>query len=224
MTLTTTPQCDFDDVPISPVDGGTNLLVSGPESAGLSKLVDRLLAVGDDEAAVVVSPTEDAGSCFRNYRRVAGRGVGDRTGIVDCCGSPGDSRQATVRAVDGPADLTAIGMEFSALYDEFSYADIDRVRSGLHSIIPLCASTEDMRDVYRFVQNTTARVRRTDGLGVCAIDPTAESGQAQSGASITTGVSRAFDGHVELRAEGRDTEIRVTDLDGHDDDWRSVSL
>jgi len=144
-------------------------------------------------------------------------------GVVDCCGEA--SRRANDETVlAAPDDLTAINMQFSSLCDELRFDGVERVRSGLFTVSPLCAACDDMRDVYRFVGNVTSRNRRSDGLFVCAIDPDADSGDFNNGSSIAEGLSRAFGGRVDLRRDGRQAQVRVEGLDGQPSGWQGVSL
>jgi hypothetical protein len=225
-----TRRYELEETPLNPVDGGTSLLVSGPRDAGLDTLVHRLLA-GDDEEGTVGITSDDDGARFRRaHRREAGHANGRSAAIVDCSGErrggasgpPTNTDENTV--VADPADLTAVNMQFSSLCDDLRFDGVERVRTGLVSVSPLCAACEDMRDVYRFVQNITSRNRRSDGLFVCAIDPDADVGDFNSGQSITEGLSRAFGGHVELRADGRDAEVRVEGLDDQPAGWQTVAL
>lgn len=209
------------DLPLSDPDSGTSILVSGPGSAGLDTLVHQLLDVSgsEDEGMVAISADDDGSSYLNAYRKTAGYIDRSLTNVVDCCG---DSRMATddrIATVSGPSDLTSINMELSACIDDLRFDGVERVRSGLVSVTPLVAACDDMRDIYRFVQNITSRTRRTDGLFVCAIDPEADTGDFDSGSSITTGLSRAFKHHVELRESDTGPEVRVDD-----GPWQQVAL
>ena len=208
-----------DDVPLNPVAPGTNLLVSGPESAGLQSLVHRLIAPrGDDEGLVSIA-TDSGDEFLREQRRHGGAYDDETTGVVGCESSRGSKE--LVRSVDGDTDLSTISMEFSALADDVGYRT-DRLRSGLYAVSPLCASASDMRDVYRFLNNIVSRNRRADGVFVCGIDPDADVGEFGSGNNITKGISMVFQGHVELRDGPTGPEVRVTGLDDQPDGWQSL--
>jgi len=216
-------QYDLADTPLNAVEGGTSLLVTGPRDAGLDTLVHRLLAGADGEGVVGITADEADRGFRRTHRRETGRGRRDGMGVVDCCGEA--SRRANDETVlAAPDDLTAINMQFSSLCDELRFDGVERVRSGLFTVSPLCAACDDMRDVYRFVGNVTSRNRRSDGLFVCAIDPDADSGDFNNGSSIAEGLSRAFGGRVDLRRDGRQAQVRVEGLDGQPSGWQGVSL
>jgi len=223
MSLGTSPTYDLGELPIDPVDAGTSILVSGPREEGLETLFHRLIAPLDDEAVVGITSNDGGRSFERTHRRVTGLGRDAPVGVVDCHGGRRTGTGDTAAVAD-PSDLTAVNMQFSALCDDLRYEGHEQLRTGLLTVSPLCGACEDMRDVYRFVQNITARTRRNDGLFVCAIDPEADVGEFGSGANITTGLSKAFAGHVELRTEGRETQIRVDGLDSDAADWQPVTL
>jgi len=224
MSLSATTQYDFGDVPIDAVDGGTSILVSGPRDGGLEELFHSLLAAAEDDEGVVAITSDDGSRSFeRAHRSAAGLGRGGDIGVVDCSGDSGIGTDDDAAVAD-PSDLTAVNMQFSALCDELRYDGTEHLRTGLLSVSPLCAACEDMRDVYRFVQNITSRTRRNDGLFVCAIDPEADTGQFGDGQNIAAGLEKAFAGHVELRREGGRTEIRTDGLDAGADEWQRVTL
>jgi len=215
--------------PLNPVEPGTSLLVSGPRDAGLDTLVHRLLAGDDDEGMVGITSDQDGSGFRRAYRREAGHANGGAVSVVD---ASGDGRGAATDhrttdenvAVADPADLTAVNMQFSSLCDDLRFDGVERLRTGLVSVSPFCAACDDMRDVYRFVQNITSRNRRSDGLFVCAIDPDANVGELNSGQNITEGLSRAFSGHVKLRPDGRNAELSVEGLDDQPTGWSPITL
>jgi hypothetical protein len=222
VSLRSTPTFGFGrDLPLEPVDGGTNVLVTGPESAGLKDLVHAMLDPDRGEGLVAVSTSESGRSFRRAQERTSSRIDDDYIGIVECEGSI--TSDECVTSVSGPDDLTGIDMQLSSLSDELSYGDVEGVRHGLYSVSPLVAAADDMRDVYRFLQNTISRNRRSDGLFVCGIDPDADCGEMGEATSIASGISTAFHGTVELRDSPTDPEIR-TDVDGQPDGWQSVRL
>jgi hypothetical protein len=214
---------ELGETPLNPVDGGTSLLVTGSREAGLDALVHRLLSAEDGEGVVGITADESGQRFRRTHRRETGRGRRDAMGIVDCCG---DTRNATddETALADPDDLTAVNMQFSSLCDELQFDGVEGVRSGLFTVSPLCAACDDMRDVYRFVSNVTSRNRRSDGLFVCAIDPDADTGDFNNGQSIAEGLSRAFGGRIDLRQDGRQSQVRVEGLDDQPSGWQDVSL
>jgi hypothetical protein len=214
---------ELGETPLNPVDGGTSLLVTGSRDDGLDAFVHRLLSAGDGEGVVGITADEDGRAFRRTHRRESGASRRASIGVVDCCSDPGGrSDEETVLA--DPDDLTAVNMQFSSLCDELQFDGVEGVRSGLVTVSPLCAACEDMRDVYRFVSNVTSRNRRSDGLFVCAIDPEADTGDFNDGTNIAEGLSRAFGGRVDLRQDGRQTQVRVEGLDGQPAGWQDVSL
>lgn len=79
---------EFEDtVPLNPVDVGTNILISGAESAGLSDVVQKPLCTVDDDRETMAVTSTDGERFLWSYRRVAGRDV--ETAVVDASGRGG---------------------------------------------------------------------------------------------------------------------------------------
>jgi hypothetical protein len=223
MSLSQKPSFEFgSDLPLNPIEGGTNVLVTGPTDAGLKPFVHELLAVQPGEGLVAVSTEEDGRQFRRAQERVAGGLDDDCLGVVECDGSI--SSGECVTSVSGPDDLTAITMQLSSLADELTYDGVDDLRTGLYSVAPLVAAADDVRDVYRFLQNAISRNRRGGGLFVCGIDPESSVGEMGETSSIVSGISTAFHGRIELRQTGGRTEMRVDGLDDQPEGWHEVRL
>jgi len=214
---------ELTDTPLNPVEGGTSLLVTGSRDDGLGAFVHRLLSADENEGVVGIAADESGRTFRRTHRRESGGSRRPSIGVVDCYSDPGGRTDDETVLAD-PDDLTAVNMQFSSLCDELEFDGVEGVRSGLVTVSPLCAACEGMRDVYRFVSNVTSRNRRSDGLFVCAIDPDADTGEFNDGQNIAEGLSRAFSGRVDLRRDGRQSEVRVEGLDDQPSGWQDVSL
>ena len=177
----------------------------------------------ENEGVVGIAADESGRTFRRTHRRESGGSRRPSIGVVDCYSDPGGRTDDETVLAD-PDDLTAVNMQFSSLCDELEFDGVEGVRSGLVTVSPLCAACEGMRDVYRFVSNVTSRNRRSDGLFVCAIDPDADTGEFNDGQNIAEGLSRAFSGRVDLRRDGRQSEVRVEGLDDQPSGWQDVSL
>jgi len=133
--------------------------------------------------------------------------------VVDYVGEEGDCATEFVKYVATPADLTGIGIRFSSLYEGLYGDGYRRVRTGIYTLAPLLAYTENLRTVYRFLHTLTGRIRTADGVGVCAIDPCAVEDR-----TLNSLVS-AFDGRLSTRTGPEGCEIRVQGLAGQPDGW-----
>lgn len=223
MSLGVTHSFEFgDEIPIDAVEGGNSILVTGPADAGLDSLVHELLSVDDEEALVAVTTEKDGRRFRKAQERASGELADDSVRIVDCDGD--SSYDDTVVPVSGPEDLTDINVQLSSLSDDLQYDGAEAVRTGVYSALPMVAAAEDMRDIYRFLQNSISRTRRNGGLFVCGLDPDGDVGEMGDGNHIVTGLSKAFQGQVELRGDRRNAEVRVTGIDGSDGEWHPVDL
>lgn len=206
---------EFDDLPLSPVEPGTNLLVAGPAMGGTRELFLRMVApVPGEEGVILISTKSDAGSLAEELEANAPSVDTRAVGVVDAAGSQGMAESGQVRTVSGPSDLTGIGMELTDLYETFVNQGARRVRVGIDSISTLLMYT-DVQTIFRFMHVTTGRVSSADGLGVFVIDPSSHDDQ-----TVQT-LNQLFDARVDVR-EGEDgPELRVRGLSDQSKDWQS---
>jgi len=206
---------EFDDLPLSPVDGGTNLLVAGPAMGGTRELFLRMVAPAPgEEGVILVSTRADAASLVEELRRNAPAVDPRAVGVVDATSGQGDGEHGPVRTVSGPSDLTGIGMALTDLYEGFVTRGASRMRVGIDSLSTLLLYT-DVQTVFRFVHVATGRVSSADGLGVYAIDPSSHDERT------TRTLEQLFDARVDVRAGDAGRELRVRGRSDGPTDWRS---
>lgn len=204
----------FAQLPIEPVESGTNILVTGPSLGGLRDLLMALLVGADDEGTMLVAADVSATEALEDLERAGGDVDPARVSVIDCAYDDDQALGDHVRGVASPADLTGIGMEFSSLYERL-YADgYDQVRTGIYTLAPLLLYVDDVRAVFRLLHTVTGRIRSVDGLGVCAIDPGAQDERALKS------IGQAFDGRIDLRSDESGCELRVRGLAGQPDGWQ----
>lgn len=207
---------EFDDLPLSPVEPATNVLVAGPAMSGTQELMLRALApsVGDNEGTIVVSTGTGAEKLRGQFAEAAGALSRRRLGIVDAVSRQQgvDAAGENVRTVSSPRDLTGIGMELTALYESFYERGIERIRTGLDSVSTLLMYAE-LPTVFRFLHVFTGRVSTANGVGIYLIDPTSHDEQT------TQTLSQLFDGRIDVRADD-DRELRVHGLPDQPDGWQ----
>jgi len=209
---------EFDDLPLSPVEPATNLLVAGDAMSGARELFLRMVAPtpGGEEAAVVVTTGSDAEKLYGELERAAGAVDRRQVGVVDAVsqqqGVEGETDR--VRMVSSPRDLTGIGMELTDLYESFHDGGAEGVRTGLDSVSTLLMYA-DLETVFRFLHVFSGRVATADGLGVYVIDPSSHDQQT------TQTLSQLFDGRVEVREDEADGErqLRVRGLADQPREW-----
>lgn len=206
---------EFDDLPLSPIEPATNVLVAGPALSGTQELFRRMVTPtgGTDEGTIVVSAGTNAEQLTDQFAATVGEIDGQRFGVVDCV-----SRQQhvtverpNVRTVASPRDLTGIGIELTDLYEAFFEREVGRVRTGLDSISTLLMYA-DLETLFRFLHVFTGRISTADGLGVFVVDPESHDDET------TRTIAQLFDGRVDVRNDG-ERELRVRGLAGQPTDW-----
>jgi hypothetical protein len=206
-----------DDLPVSGVAPGTNLLVSGPAMAGSRDLALRLVTDGNDrgEGMVVVTTNKGGEKVLAECEGLCESLERHRFGIVDCVSQQhGRERFAErIETVSSPADLTGMGIEFSSLYQTVHRSSAERVRAGLYSISTLLMYNE-FQTVSRFVHTVGGRIAATDGLGVFLIDPTTQDER------VVNTMTQLCDGRVDVRERDDGTrELRVRGLSDQPREW-----
>ncbi|WP_276272886.1 DUF7504 family protein [Haloarcula litorea] len=204
---------EFADLPLSPVDPGTNLLVAGPTLGGTREVLLRLLLGGD--GVVVVTADTGARQVLEAFEGLGGRRT-DGVRVVDCTQEDTSGLGSGVATVGTPADLTGIGIEYSNHYEQVYARGYDAVRTGIHTLTPLLVYSDEVRPVFRFVNTVTSRVRTADGLGLCAIDPEAHDDR------VVGSVTQPFDGRIEVREGETGPELRVQGLEDQPTTWTSA--
>lgn len=196
---------------LNAIGGGTSILLTGEDSDALESVFYRLTAPRTDEMAVLLATDADGRSVKRSLSRVES-GADDRAAVLTCAGpAKGDD----VRTVDDVGDLTGLGMQLSTLLAEAT-TDVDDFRTGILLCSTIMGEVEDTRSVYRFLNsNFLSELRRSNGLGVCAVDTSADIGSDVD--STITGMKTSFSAHVEVESTGRkQATLDVSGLPGND--------
>lgn len=212
------PTYTFPDLPLSGVEAGTNILVTGPALGGIRELTMRmLLRRHAREGTLFIAADVSGREALADYEALGGDLDFARVGVVDCTEEAVDDEDCNVHAVGSPADLTGAGIEFSSLYERIHANGAAHVRTGVYTLSPFVVYAP-AKSVFRFVHTLTGRIRTADGLGVCAVDPGAIDDQTVSS------LAQAFDGKVELQEADGDHAIRTRGLPDQPDDWQPVEL
>ncbi|GGN92534.1 MULTISPECIES: DUF7504 family protein [Haloarcula] len=204
---------EFENLPLEPVETGTNLLVTGPALGGTRELLLRLLLGGD--AVVIITADTSARETLSDFERLGGSAPGERVRVVDCTQDDGDGGEF-VSAVGTPADLTGIGIEYAGQYESVYARGYDAVRTGIYTLTPLLVYSDDVRPVFRFINTVSSRIRTADGLGVCAIDPEAHEDR------VVGSIAQSFDARIEVRDADAGVDIRVRGLPDQPREWTAV--
>ncbi|MFB6309574.1 MAG: RAD55 family ATPase [Salinirussus sp.] len=195
---------------------GTNLLVSGPPLSGKRRVAIEVLAVGsqEGEGAIVVTTRDDARQVLRHFRSQSDDLARGPVEIVDCVtkqqGRP-TAESPNVAYVDSPDDMTAIGIQFSELLEEFAVErGIDRTRVTLDSLTTLLMYS-DAETVFQFLHVFTDRIDNAGALGLFLIESRAHDPE------IRNTLSQLFDGIITTTPDDTPT----LDLSPSDEDVNS---
>ncbi|WP_262180800.1 DUF7504 family protein [Haloarcula laminariae] len=205
---------EFPGLPLESVASGTNLLLAGPTLEGARELLLRLL-LGEDGVLIITADTS-ARKVLRTFEDVGGRIDRERVRVVSCTQERDGDLGDFVASVGSPGDLTGIGIEYSGQYEQVYARGYDTVRTGIYTLTPLLVYSEDVRPVFRFINTVTSRIRTADGLGVCAIDPSAHEEQ------VVTSIAQPFDGRIDVRERDGTVELRVKGLPDQPGEWTAV--
>lgn len=202
--MSTTPGhgFDFGIEGLAPVDDGSSILVTGTDLESLETLFYRLVSPTGDEHPLVLSTVHDARTIQRNLET----SVGVEPTIVT---SEGRSHEDSVSVVDDPGNLTELGMELSARFQEHPTTP---VRAGLFHTTDLCREADDTRSVYRFLNsNLLTNLRRQSAIGVAAIHT--DSDLMADVDSIVSGMETSFTGRIHVdTASHRDVDVTIDGL------------
>jgi len=200
---------DVGSLSLSPIDSGTSILLTGDDTRALKTVFAKLVAAEDDERSIVLA-TDAGGRSIQRDLDDARPGAGSRASVLTCEGpATGDD----IQSVDDISDLTRLGMDFSTLVAS-AQQHSDHFRSGIMLCSTIASEVEDTRSLYRFLNsNFLTELRRGDGIGVCALDTSADIGADMD--STISGLQTSFAAHIEVEktSPGQAT-LTIDGLDG----------
>ena len=183
---------------LAPVDDGASILLTGSDLDALESVFFSLMEPSGDERPLVVSTAHRATEIGRHF-----------DGEEHVITSEGSSFDDSVTVVEDSDDLTTLGMELSAKFQEFG---TERVRAGIFHTTDLCGRSGDTRSVYRFLNsNLMTHLRRQSAIGIGAIHTESEVGADVD--SIVRGMETSFTGRIHVEDAGfSDATVTVDGL------------
>jgi len=165
------------------------------------------VATREAESGVVLS-TDRSGRSVKRALDGVERGAGDRTTVLRAAGA---ARGDGVETVSDLTDLTGTGMQLSTTLAE-AQQEAPRFRSGIYLCSSICREIEDTRSVFRFLNsNFLTDLRRGDGIGVRALDTSADIGSDAD--SIAAGLETSFTGRIDVTdVDGRTATLEISGL------------
>jgi hypothetical protein len=209
MSLTNAERFAVEGLDLGPIEGGTSILLTGDDTDALEAVFHRLTAPAADERSVLLT-TDTSGTAVKRALSGVARGADDRATVLAC---EGPDRGDDVTSVDDITDLTGLGMELSTLVAEATQ-DTEKFRAGILLCSTIMGEIEDTRSVYRFLNsNFLTELRRSGGVGVCAIDTSADIGADMN--STIAGLETSFNARIHVESTGRnEATLDVSGLDG----------
>jgi hypothetical protein len=203
----TTGAFAVEDLPLDEIPNGTSVLLTGDDTETLKTVFARLVAAPEDERSIVLA-TNAGGRAIQRTLDGELDGAGSRASILT---AEGPDRGENVTTIDDIGDLTQLGMQFSTLVAN-SQQSTARFRSGIFVCSTIAREVEDTRSLYRFLNsNFLTELRRGDGIGVCAIDRSADLGTDVD--SMIAGMERSFNARLDIEKTGpRSATIEATGL------------
>ncbi|WP_136718146.1 DUF7504 family protein [Halorientalis salina] len=211
MSLANSERFAVEALDLAPIEGGTSILLTGDDTDALEAVFHRLTAPADDERSVLLT-TDTSGTAVKRALSGVARGADDRATVLAC---EGPDRGDDVETVDDITDLTGLGMEFSTLVAAATQ-DTEKFRAGILLCSTIMGEIEDTRSVYRFLNsNFLTELRRSGGVGVCAVDTSSDIGADMN--STIAGLETSFNARIHVESTGRnEATLDVSGLDGDD--------
>jgi len=198
-------------LPIGEIKNGCSILLTGEDTDTLKSVFSRLTAADENERSVVLA-TNAGGRSIQRSLNDARRNAGSRASILT---AEGPGRGEDVSSIGDIGDLTQVGMQFSTLVAT-SQQSAARFRSGIFLCSTIVGAVDDTRSVFRFLNsNFLTELRRGDGIGVVAIDRSADLETNVD--SMISGMETSFKARIDVEKTGyNEATLNVSGLSGSD--------
>ena len=153
------------DAAVDGVPGGSGILIEGPPASGKQAIIYAMVRQGlaDDEGIVLV-PTMETGP-----NALAAYGNSKNLRIIDCMSRPmGIDRpdSANIKHVNGPSDLTGMGVWAARLVDEFKGKPVRLCIDSLSTLLMYSS----LQVIFRFIHLLNGRLQASGGLSIGVVD------------------------------------------------------
>jgi hypothetical protein len=201
---------EFERLPLSAISPGTNILLTGPVCDTTRELFLHLLL--GEEGVVIISAGVDGSEIQSEFEGLVDTSDPTRVRFVNCVTDIDDEDEQVIPR----DDVSGIGLRYAKQYEDVSARGFKRVRTGIYTLTPIVAESDDVRSAFRFINTVASRVRTAEGLSVCWLDAAAHDER------VLTSIRRAFDGRIEVRVVDDCPELRVRGLDDQPREWTRV--
>jgi len=163
------------DEAIGGIKKGSNILLMCPPMSGKETILRQIMyhgAVRNENAIITVTTHESGAHILEWFHENRLTLPLLRIGIVDCVtkNHSAESENENIKIVNGPADLTGIGVRISQFTDEFSTKkNILKIQLHIDSISTILMYS-NIQTVFRFLHVFMGRFKGNGGLGICTLD------------------------------------------------------
>ncbi|RQH00295.1 DUF7504 family protein [Natrarchaeobius oligotrophus] len=218
MSLSDSEGFAVESLPIENVENGTSILLTGDDTTAPRTVFARLVAADSERRSIVLSTDVDGRTVQRSLEREKSES-GNRSWVLTCEGPEGGDE---ITVVDDIGDLTGLGMEFSSLLAS-SQQSARRFRAGIFLCSSICREVDDTRSVYRFLNtNFLTQLRRDDGIGVRALDTSAEL--ETDVRSMVAGMETSFSARIDVEETEPDRATLSLAGPSADDEMTTISF
>ena len=153
------------DAAVGSVSGGSGILIVGPPMSGKQAIVYSMVKQGlEDGEGVILLPTMETGeNVLSSYARF------DNLRVIDCMSRPlgmDAPDSAHIKLVNGPADLTGMGVWAGRLLDELKDKPVRLCIDSLSTLLMYSS----LPVIFRFVHLLNGRIQTAGGLSVGVAD------------------------------------------------------
>ncbi len=214
---------EIDDV-IGGIKKGSNILLIGPPMSGKESISNHIIhgnASKNENALMVVTTGEPAIQMIERFKQLEPNLLLSRVGFVDCvsmkCGVTAVENK-NIKLVNGPEDLTAIGVKISQFFEDFYLKKkINKIQLHINSLSTLLMYS-NIQTIFRFLHVFTSRIKMANALGIYVLDSEMHDDQ------IISTIKQLCDGMIEVRSENDRNFIRTVGILPEPTSWLEYQI
>jgi KaiC/GvpD/RAD55 family RecA-like ATPase len=212
------------DDKIGGIKKGSNILLIGPPMSGKESISNHIIhdnASKNENALMVVNTCEPAIQMIERFKELEPNLLLSRVGFVDCvsikCGVT-DVENKNVKLVNGPEDLTAIGVKISQFFEDFYLRKkIKKIQLHINSLSTLLMYS-NIQTIFRFLHVFTSRIKMANALGIYVLDSEMHDEQ------IISTIKQLCDGMIEVKTENDRNFIRTVGILSEPTPWLEYQI
>lgn len=212
------------DETIGGIKKGSNILLIGPPMSGKEFLSNHIIhdnASKNENAVLVVTTCEPGIQILERFKKLEPNLLLSIVRLVDCISIKYGSiavENENITFVNGPEDLTAIGVKISQfLEDFFMKKKIQNIQLHINSLSTFLMYS-NIQTVFRFLHVLTGRIKMAGALGIYVM----ESGMHDT--QIITAIKLLCDGIIEIKSENDRNFIRIVGFSLEPTSWLEYQI